>query len=398
MLVALALSFTSLDLHAFETCTPKNGYLERFLPKPDLQVTSDLSSRCVAAAHEGFPAKGVYGFCPTAKGRIKRDRVRPCGSENYVASVHAAIADVTECLGANPRLIFATLNLESGAHVNAVGPAGDAGIGQLTRPAIEEVNRRAFADAKSNVQKSNLASCRAILPHMTPLSADVKNRCAFITVPDNPTRALIYSVLMIQHNVKTIEVFWNRLKPRISPELDIRHLKQHLTMLSYNAGPAGSVAVAAAYAKQMGARLTDRDLNFRNQEPRGLVQFISKHFPAKGKQLKWRKRIGHYVPAVISALGRTEARAGVACTAPDTFPPLAAAFTADEDTTDLDRDADLEVERNMKRLAESFTPEVRGFSCADAQAEFRAQFLPAGATADDLPEYLRPAYDGLCGK
>jgi hypothetical protein len=398
--VFAALALLLSPAFAFETCTPKNNYLERLLPKAATQASSELPRECVAAAHVGFAAKGVYGFCPTAKGRIKRDRVRPCDSENYVGAVYKAIADVTECLDVSPRLIFGTLNLESGAHVNAVGPAGDAGIGQLTRPAIEEVNRRAFADAKDDVKKSNSAACRAIMPHMVPLSADVKNRCAFITVPDNPTRALIYSVLMIKQNHKTIDVYWNRLKPKVAAGLDIEHLKQHLTMLSYNAGPAGSVAVAAAYAKQMGARLTDRDLNFRNQDARALVPFIAKHFPVKKSQLKWRKRIAGYVPALIAALGRTEARAKRSCTEPDTFPSVAASFLASaaETAADPDEGADHEVEENMKALAETFTPEVRSFTCADTQAEFLAKFLPAGATAADLPEYLRPAYDGLCGK
>ena len=389
--------------HAYERCTPKNSYLEHGLPPLSTQIVTSLPKQCVESAQMQFPAKGVYGFCPSAKGRIKRDRVRPCGSEAYVGTVHAAIADVAECLGANPRLLFVTLNLESGLHVNAVGPAGDAGIGQLTRPAIDEVNRRAFDAAREEVKKSNSPACRKILPHLTKLSSDVANRCAFIRVPDNPTRALIYSVLLIKQNRKAIDLFWDRLKPKISADLDLKHLKQHLTMLSYNAGPAGPVAVTAAFARSLGGKLTNRDLNFSNTGPRGIVQFISKHFPVAKKQLKARGRIGHYVPAIIAANRRVEEKAGVACVEPDTFPSLERSFAPDQAANESepapdDQDADKDVEENMKTLAESFAPEVRGFGCADAQAEFLTQFLPAGGEVEDLPDYLRPAYDALCGR
>lgn len=380
---------------AFETCTGANRYLERALAKPTTEVKTSLPRACVLAAQKGLPDKGMYGYCAGEKGKIKRDKARPCLSEAYVSAVHTAIADVAECLDFDAGLAFATFNIESGAHINAVGPAGDAGVGQLTKPAIEEVNRREFDLARTAAAGSNSPACRKILPMMTKATGDVAHRCAFITVPQNPVRNVAYSMLLIRHNQRAIDTFWSRLKAKVPTGIDLARLKERLTMLAYNAGPAGTVAVAAAFVRQVGEKLTERHLNFENTAAHALRTYMANHFPVKGAR---KKRVAGYVPAVIAAARRTEDRAGVACFDPDLFPKFAPAFAPDDAEVPDFAEGERLVNEAIAALAEDFRPATPAFTCADAQAEFLTTFLPPGAGEDELPDALRASFDKLCGK
>ena len=337
----------------------------------------------------------MYGYCAGEKGKVKRSKPRPCLSEAYVGAVHAAIADVAECLGYDAGLAFATFNLESGAHVNAVGPAGDAGVGQLTKPAIEEINRRELERARSTAQKSNSPACRRILPLMTKATGDVAERCGFITVPPNPVRNVAYSILLMQHNQRAIGLFWARLKAKAPDHVDLPRLMERLTMLAYNAGAAGSAAVTAAYVRQAGARLSERDLDFDNKSPNSLRSYMANHFPIKGPR---RKRIAGYIPALFAAARRTEDRAKQACFGAKLFPKVAPSFAPDDSVAPDFNENERLVTEMMVTLADEFRPETPGFDCADARAEFLSTFLPSGADESELPDALRARYDSLCGK
>jgi hypothetical protein len=256
-ILALATLNGAAQALTFETCTPENSYLESSLIPPSTSPAGDVAAIppvCIAAAHVSLAPTGYYGYCPTSSGKPSRSHPRPCISPNYVGIVHEALVNVTSCLSYDSRLAFATFNLESALHLVAVGRALDVGVGQLTKIAIDEVNMNALPAAKRAALRSDNPSCQEILPNMTEHSSHIDERCGFMSVPENPTRNIVYSILLLKRNLQIINNLWTRQKISLPAAIDQDLLKGNLVKLAYNAGPAGLVSSLKAYADQMGDR------------------------------------------------------------------------------------------------------------------------------------------------
>jgi hypothetical protein len=340
--------------HAYEYCNYNNNYLERMLPEPAETVSVSLPQACVEASHRSLPTSGYYGYCATEEGTPARTHPRPCISHKYVSSVHSTLVDVADCLDFDPRLAFATFNLESALHMNAVGAAADVGIGQLTQTAIDEVTMNALDKAKRAAMNSEKASCARILPFMTARDSTKANRCGYMALPANPTRNLIYSILLIQQNRKSLERYWTRLGIVLPSNVNEERLKERLTMLAYNAGSAGSVATLKAYIDQMGPqRLNERLLNFESRDFYSFVNYMARFYPIPRGKESSRKRVSKYVKYIIQAGRRVEAIAGISCFEAGTFPPLnpntPVVFAGAQPDF---RDAEKLIARNLQLLAQ----------------------------------------------
>lgn len=312
-----------MSAHAFETCDSTNDYLEATLPEASGVVSVGLPQACVEASHRSLALTGYYGYCATEQGMPARTHARPCVSEKYVSAVYTALIDVADCLDFDARLAFATFNLESAMHMNAVGAATDVGIGQLTQTAIDEVTMNALDRAKRAASGSAKASCARILPYMESRDSTRENRCGFMALPANPTRNLIYSILLIQQNRRSLERYWTRLGIVLPANVNAELVKERLTMLAYNAGSAGSVATLKTYIEQMGPqRLNERLLNFESRDYYSFVNFMARFYPVATGKESTRKRISKYVKYIIQAGRRVEGITGQACFDPATFPSV----------------------------------------------------------------------------
>lgn len=391
------LLFFGTKTFAYETCYSHNNYLEVLLPDVVEEAPSLLPIECVEAAHLSLPVSGYYGFCPSPEGQPARTHPRPCVSRKYVGNIHSAIHNVTDCLDYDPRLAFATFNLESALHMNAVGAAVDVGIGQLTRTAIEEVTLNALDRARRLAAASPKESCKKILPYMTPHSSDKAKRCGFMSVPENPVRNVVYSILLIQQNRKAVDRYWSRLNIQMPDRVNAEHVKEHLTHLAYNAGSAGTVASMAAYAEIMGLdRLNERLLNFESKDFYSFPNYMARYYPVPAGQESTRKRISKYVMYVAQAARRAERLAGRACVDPDTFPlpdpNVPVVFASAPDFAS----APARIEQKLRTLANEFVRENKSKDCRAKRAQFEHEFLPNGASVKDLPPYLAEIYDGMC--
>jgi hypothetical protein len=309
MILLLLSLLLSAQVHAFETCTPENDYLEAGLPAPDpAGAAASFPQICVESAHLSMPPQGYYGFCPTPAGRPVRDHKRACISEKFVAATHTALVDVTDCLGYDTRLAFATLALESALHMNAVGAATDVGIGQLTKSAIDEVNINAFDRALRQMQQSAKPSCARILPLMSKGGSAIDDRCAFMSLPENPVRNLIYSVLLLQQNRRVVNNLWARYQIELPPAVNAERLKTLLAMLAYNSGPAGIMSVLKSYVAQMGPQLTDQHFDFEGPDEGGFARYLNANFPSNDPAV--RKRVSKYVGYVMASTRRFDKAAG----------------------------------------------------------------------------------------
>lgn len=387
---------------AFEVCTSQNNYLEALLPPPTAPAVPApeilLSQACVQASQASLAPTGYYGFCPSPDGQPVRNQRRPCLSEKYVSAVYTSLINVSDCLGVDPRLAFATFNLESAVHLNAVGAATDVGIGQLTKSAIDEVTLNALDHARVEASRSSRPSCQAILPYMTPHGSDKTERCGFMSLPENPNRNLVYSILLIEQNRKAVDRFWDRLQIHLPASIDIESLKWKLTMLAYNSGAAGAVATLKAYVDQMGSHLSERSLHFENRSWGSFPTYLSLYFPSQDKGT--RSRVSKYIGYIAQAARRVETLAGVACFDPSTFPPFekdrpevfsAAKRLAAPGARQIIQD-------NMDHLADLFDSEDKAADCTERKAAFLFAFLPRGQSPQDLSPRLYRHYLSLCAE
>ncbi|MBX3020865.1 MAG: hypothetical protein KF799_04250 [Bdellovibrionales bacterium] len=383
---------------AYETCTAQNSYLEAMLPNViDDSIPSALPEQCVEAAQASLAPTGYYGFCPTADGAPGRTHPRPCLSRKYVGTVHSALVAVADCLDFDPRLAFATFNLESAVHLNAVGAATDVGVGQLTKSAIDEVTLNALDRARKMATSSSKPSCQKILPYMTAHSSEKAKRCGFMHLPENPWRNLVYSILLMQQNRKAVDRYWTRLNIQVPADVHVEQLKEHLTHLAYNAGSAGGMATLAAYTELMGPRASDRLFNFESQDFYSFARFMGRSFPVGAGKESTRKRISKYVFYVAQAARRVERLAGVQCFDPLTFPPYdptqPVVFNS---PPDFSRALDL-TESKLLTLARDFkSGQKSNLSCAAKRARFVYEFVPSGLQPEDLPIALLQVYRTLC--
>lgn len=380
---------------AFEACTDENSYLEDFLNDHGPEPESVLPALCVERAQLNLPARGYYGFCQGPVGMPGRTHPRPCVSENYVRTIHSALLDVSECLGYDPRWAFASFNLESALHINAVGAAGDVGVGQLTKAAINQVNMRARIDAEEMVRNSSIPACQRLRGFMAPHSSDPAQRCGFMTMPENPRRNLIYSILLLRENRKLIEKYFLRLKPEFPPTVNVERLKQELAKLGYNSGVAGLAATIKAYTEQMGHSLGPHHFHFENMEATAYPAYLGRHFPVKEGRESTKKRISKYMKYVIASVRRVDTQlGGGVCYSADMFPPLGP-HPIEQVTLPNSRQAERLVLKYMNRLADQSEAHSMS-SCAEARAQFRFEFIPKGLEPQDLPEPLFKRWRYLC--
>jgi hypothetical protein len=393
-LAAALVTFVSPHASAYETCTPENSYLEDLLPQPVATDLTGMPETCIETAHLTLATTGYYGFCETPAGQPQRDHIRPCVSEKYVNVVHTTLLDVADCLNYDPKLAFASFNLESAMHLNAVGRATDVGIGQLTKAAIDEVNLNGLAKAKRDARRSTKASCARILPGMTSAGSAIDERCAFMSLPENPVRNLVFAVLLLKSNRRVIDNLWNRYGIAVPPEVNSDRLKTMMAMLGYNAGPATAMSTLKAYIDQSTTPLTDHQFNFESTDADGFRTYLLNNFPSSDEAV--RKRVSKYISYIINSARRVDGLAG------STGVCLHDYFTPTFRTSPLRAAPDrLESQRlvamNLKRLADDYARSVkRGQSCAKARHDFEFAFLPSGTTIEQQPFEVQQAYKSLC--
>ncbi|HMN67187.1 MAG TPA: hypothetical protein PKC28_01490, partial [Bdellovibrionales bacterium] len=333
-----------------------------------------------------LPPTGFYGFCPTAAGRPDRSRPRPCITEKYVQHVHRALLDVTDCFGYDSRLAFSTFNLESALHLTAVGRATDVGVGQLTSVAIDEVNLNAIDRAIRQTRASAKPSCQRLLPFLTRHESGIQERCGFMNVPENPFRNIAYSVLLLQQIRRSVDNFWGRRGIQLPADIDTERLKVLITMLAYNAGPAGLVSTLDAYVRQMGSMIAPRHFNFQSPDPDSFIAYLATHFPSSDQAV--RARVSKYMGHVIAASRRADTMAAVggACIHPTYFPPTPPSPPPAPVPAPSALKARALVVRSALALA-------KGMSCHD----FKFQFLAKDMNETSLPTELKRLYNRSCG-
>lgn len=170
---------------------------------------SKLSKKCITHIMKKFSVSNSrFANCQKAAGAAKTPGAKPCVTENLVNLTYNSYMDVTECLNLNPKLLMPKIGYESGFFINTLGYGQDGGLGQLTRPALAEVNNhieRYLAEiTKAAPHKPSCARLLKYKTFFTKVPVGPEERCSVIGLPENPLKNILYMALLNRINMDQI--------------------------------------------------------------------------------------------------------------------------------------------------------------------------------------------------
>lgn len=303
-----------VELESFRQCSPERQYLQSALmgidPEyRDPRISSEGSQfpvACIVHAQRTFTWKvkanpsnpndtnRVWGgleaptssiaYCSSSEGAPQRGGYLPCVTSEYAYSIYNAIQDMADCFDIKSRKLLPKLWNESGFHINTLGGGMDAGVGQLTRSAIDEVLSQPFADDEktalelfhAQAKRSPKASCQRLVNQekaFEAVNSDVTQRCSIMSVPENPIRNVVYLGVFYKLNERATatRIRSTKMQEKIE-ELGLKnpnmeYFKDAIVTLSFNAGRGSAFSLVETYLKSKlihQKKLTAKDLDFLN--------------------------------------------------------------------------------------------------------------------------------------
>ncbi|RME16446.1 MAG: hypothetical protein D6797_04495 [Bdellovibrio sp.] len=317
----------------YEKCSPRNNYLEDFLsikpPKPScnkdsffyttskildqsFQPSSDPGelSLCIFKSLSAATKVSTYrkkhqklskyricvrrGHCGTASQKnhllngsgqncslypdFKRNPSknfiyvrRPCLSPKYHQFITASYQKAMQCLGmSSPKDWLPLFHHEGNFHINITSFSGATGPGQLTRPAIDQVNAMrsnpTWNDPELDLNAyAHKKACRGI-ESVLEEGLSPRPYCARFKIPQNPLLNFMYAGIFLKYLQKQMHLFLKEYKNNFNPK-DLPQIEKMLTTWAYNAG--------AVTVKSVLRRL------FKNKS-----QFFTKNELSKDKSIK----------------------------------------------------------------------------------------------------------------
>lgn len=253
--------------------------------------------------------------CSQEASQPVRQKKLACVTPEYAYSTYNAYVDVMDCLDIPQKELLPKIWNESFFHVNAYGAGDDAGVGQLTGDAIQEVIKQKYADSeileieffKQEMQKAHKPSCDRILAEPSAwevVSAQNSLRCGLMMPASSPLRNILYTgifyrviterltgityragkemirtpeglVERVENSNATLGGLIQKLEFKEKMEAlgienpNMNYLKQVLVTLAFNAGARTSATILDNFFKARIANnmtLDDRDLDFLSSE------------------------------------------------------------------------------------------------------------------------------------
>lgn len=238
---------------------------------------SSLPRKCLTHIMNSFNlSKNSMARCPKGpNSEPARGGSKPCITQNLVNVTYNAYVDVTSCLGFNPKSLLPKLSNESGFLINTLGGGFDAGVGQLTAPAIEETNKY-FDKYVSEIQNSPKPSCQRLAKHpelFTKVKHELSNRCGLIAPPMNPLKNILYMGILNRINIDSIrrrfenEDVFAKIEKLGLTQINKDQLIEAIALAGYNAGPGTAFRAIDEYLDKRlkeGKKLKAEDFDFHN--------------------------------------------------------------------------------------------------------------------------------------
>lgn len=195
------------------------------------QESKKLPRKCIAFVMNSFPeitskqaaisyksrSSQTFSKCPRGSsggpalaGSQRTKNPVPCVSKNLVNATYNAFTDVMTCLKIEPKDLLPKIYNESGFYINALGGGMDGGIGQLTKPAIDQVNS-IYPKYIEEITKAAAAkpdgACARIIKNkffLVPAKSDSSSRCNLLWPAENPLRNILYVGILTRYNMKYV--------------------------------------------------------------------------------------------------------------------------------------------------------------------------------------------------
>lgn len=174
------------------------------------QESKELPRKCVTHVMNKFGASPKsLARCPGGMNTApQRGGSKPCISKNLVNLTYNHFTDVAECLNIDPKDLLPKLSNESGLLINTLGAGFDAGVGQLTQSAIEEVNKhydRYFGEVeKGSIKKPSCLRVMQYKAYLKKAKDPLAFRCSFIAPPENPMKNIMYMAIYNRMNMDNL--------------------------------------------------------------------------------------------------------------------------------------------------------------------------------------------------
>lgn len=244
VLLSSMLFFLSLSSDVFAASSAKSDFS---VPKACIQYSLDNSFPSIPIGQ----SSQFFVKCSSEKSEPLRGDKRPKYTNYDVDRIHQAFVKISDCFDVDAKTLFPKLMMESGFHINIQNPNGDAGIGQLTNPAIADVDQK-LSFYKEYVSQSQKPSCRwlkSISFSKKTVWSPAKDygKCSLLNKSVNPIKNILYVAIFQRMNIDYVEKEFREknisflLKENGFPKDKESALKKILVSLGYNTG--GAVAV-----------------------------------------------------------------------------------------------------------------------------------------------------------
>ena len=246
------------------------------LYRPRPEVEGEFSASCVTYSMRQFNVpKSNYANCSLASAPAQSPASKPCVTSRLANITYNTYKDVMECLDLDPKKYMAKIDFESGFFLNAYGTDREGGVGQLTRPAIVEVNTyfdQYFAEIeKAAATKTSCANLLQYKQYLTKAAAGSDQRCSLMALPENPMKNILFMALFNKINIDQINVHFKNynIKEKLeklglkNPQMD--EFVDIISFLGYNSGALTAVKILNSYLdKRIESKLnlTNEDFDF----------------------------------------------------------------------------------------------------------------------------------------
>ncbi len=238
-----------------------------------------IPKKCIIHVMKQFQLPdSTRGSCPKGvKAQPVRGAPKPCISKALVNATYNSFVDITSCLGVNPKSLLPKLSNESGMLINTLGMGLDAGVGQLTISAIEEVNNHYSSFIQEvEANAATKPACARMLKYKSLLAqtgSGSYERCGLIAAPENPVKNIFYMAMLNRLNTATaVRRFENndiqgKLAKLGLADANMNALIEAISLASYNAGPAVPFNSLNEYLDKrikFGKKISVADFDFHN--------------------------------------------------------------------------------------------------------------------------------------
>lgn len=239
----------NVHLEPNPSCKPSDDYarkLYHLYQKESEKITNEskrniLKSNTATCVREVLKERVVsntgFHLCQNSGTLIretKNFKVQPCQEDSLIYALTVEIEKATSCFGINKEFVFSILYRESRLQPLITSKTYAAGVGQLTKWPVREVNNH-WEDL---VEDKAYGSCSYLAEEDVKIDSSVDTyACSRISLKEGLRRNIVYSVAYILRLHRIFAPKVNQWLDSDTHQLDKAKLLRFIIRVAYNGGP-----------------------------------------------------------------------------------------------------------------------------------------------------------------